>query len=217
MGKRLIFDYGHGGKDSGAVFGNRKEKDDVIKLGKDVKRKLESYSIVVDETRKADEYVTLQKRCNIANAKNYDYFISFHRNAFNGEAQGVETYIYTSKNSQANKLAGLINDSIASIGFKNRGVKTANFKVLRDTKAKAILIEVGFIDNINDNQIFDKKYNELVNVIVKAILKGLGISYKKDVYYRVVTGSFKNKDNAEKRVNELKKSGFDSFIEVSRR
>lgn len=217
MEKRLIFDYGHGGKDSGAIFGNRKEKDDVIKLGKDVKRKLESYGIVVDETRKADEYVTLQKRCNIANTKNYNYFISFHRNAFNGEAKGVETYIHTSKNSQANKLAGLINDSISSIGFKNRGVKTGNYKVLRDTKTKAILLEVGFIDNINDNQIFDKKYNELVNVIVKAILKGLGISYKEDVYYRVVTGSFKNKDNAEKRVNELKKSGFDSFIEVSRR
>lgn len=216
MGK-VIFDYGHGGKDSGAVYKGRKEKDDNLKLGKDIKRKLESYGVIVDETRKADEYVSLQERCNIANKKDYDYFISFHRNSFVGKAEGVETYVYTTKTPQAFKLATLINDGISSIGFKNRGVKTGNFKVLRDTKAKAILIEVGFISSDKDNKLFDSKYNEIVEVITKAILKVLNIDFKKEnEFYRVITGSFKNKENAEKRVNELKKVGFDSFIDVYR-
>ncbi len=38
MGKIIMFDYGHGGKDSGATYKGRKEKDDNLKLGKDVYR-----------------------------------------------------------------------------------------------------------------------------------------------------------------------------------
>lgn len=218
-----MFDYGHGGEDSGATLGSRYEKNDVFKLGHDVKRRIEGYGVQIDETRKSDKYVSLQERCNISNKKYYDFFISFHRNAYNGEARGVETYVHTSKNSQAVKLAALINDSISGIGFKNRGVKTANFKVLRGTKAKAILIEIGFIDNVKDNEIYDKNYNELVDVITKAILKGLKVEYRNknvnksgDKYYRVITGAFKNKENAEQRVKELKKLGINSFIDVFR-
>jgi len=42
-------------------------------------------------------------------------------------------------------------------GFKNRGVKKADFYVLRETKMPAVLIEIGFIDNSIDNALFDIK------------------------------------------------------------
>lgn len=222
MGKMIIFDYGHGGKDSGATYKGRKEKDDVLKLGKDVKKVLEKHGVEVDETRKGDETVSLSQRVTIANKKDYDYFISFHRNAFNSKAFGVETYTYTLRKPKAVELATNINNAMVKVGFHNRGVKTANFKVLRETKADAVLLEVGFIDNVNDNKIFDNNYNMLVLEIAKAILKTMGINYiesssgNEKVFYRVVTGSFTNKENAYKRVEELKKKGFNSFIDIYR-
>lgn len=220
MGK-IIFDYGHGGKDSGAVLGNRYEKDDNLKLGKDVKKILESHGVQVDETRTGDETVSLNQRSVIANRENYDFFISFHRNAFNGKAFGVETFTYILKKPRAVELATNINNAMVKVGFHNRGVKNANFAVLRQTKADAVLLEVGFIDNVNDNEIYDNNYNKLVLEIAKAILKTLGISYKdssgsEDIFYRVVTGSFKNKENADERVRQLKMKGFESFIDIYR-
>ena len=222
MEKIIIFDYGHGGKDSGAAYNGRKEKDDVLKLGKDVKKIVERHGVQVDETRKDDETVSLSQRVTIANKKDYDLFISFHRNAFNSKAFGVETYTYILRKPKAVELATNINNSMVKVGFHNRGVKTADFKVLRETKADAVLLEAGFIDNENDNKIFDSNYNMLVLEVAKAILKTLGITYIEDssgnekVFYRVVTGSFTNKENAYKRVEELKKKGFNSFIEVYR-
>lgn len=222
MEKIVIFDYGHGGTDSGARLGDRYEKDDNLKLGKDVKKIVESHGVQVDETRTGDETVSLNQRSAIANRKNYDFFISFHRNAFNGKAFGVETFTYILKKPKAVDLATNINNGMVKVGFHNRGIKTANFAVLRQTKADAALLEVGFIDNVNDNEIFDSKYNMLVLEIAKGILKTLGISYKdpsgsEEVFYRVVTGSFKNKENADERVKQLKAKGFDSFIDVYRR
>lgn len=178
MGKKIIFDYGHGGKDGGATYKGRKEKDDNLKLGKDVKKILEKHGVQVDETRKGDETVSLNQRSEIANKKNYDFFISFHRNAFNGKAFGVETYTYILKKPKAVELATNINNAMVKVGFHNRGVKNANFAVLRQTRADAVLLEVGFIDNVNDNKIFDSKYNMLVLEIAKGILKTLGINYR---------------------------------------
>lgn len=222
MEKIIIFDYGHGGKDSGATLGNRYEKDDVLKLGKDLKNILEKHGVQVDETRKGDETVSLNQRSAIANRKKYDFFISFHRNAFNGKAFGVETYTYILKKPKAVELATNINNAMVKVGFHNRGVKNANFAVLRQTKADAVLLEVGFIDNVNDNKIFDNKYNMLVLEIAKGILKTLDINYNEGssgsekIFYRVITGSFTNKKNADERVKQLKMKGFDSFIDVFR-
>lgn len=175
MGKIIIFDYGHGGKDSGASSGNRLEKNDVLKLGKDVKKIVEGYGVKVDETRVDNRYISLTGRCNIANKKNYDYFISFHRNAFNTKARGVETYTHTTRKPQAVAMANEINKGMVKIGFINRGVKSANFTVLAKTKAPAVLMEVGFIDNKDDNKLYDDNYDMLVQEIAKGILTGLGI------------------------------------------
>ena len=224
MGKIIIFDYGHGGSDSGATLKERLEKTDTLKLGRDVKKIVEKHGVQVDETRKSDTYISLQERCDIANKKNYDYFISFHRNAFNKSANGVETYTHTARKPKAVELATNLNNGMAKVGFRNRGVKSANFKVLRSTKADAVLMEIGFIDSTLDNTIFDNNYNNLVNEIAKGILKTLRIEYKSgieepkdNIFYRVVTGSYNNKKNADERVEQLKVNGFDSFIDIYRR
>ena len=63
------------------------------------------------------------------------------------------------------------------MGFVDRGVKSANFHVLRETKASAVLVEIGFIDSSNDNKVFDSKRNEIIKALTKAILAEVGVSY----------------------------------------
>jgi len=222
------FDYGHGGNDSGATLGNRKESNDVLSIGKEVAVEMRRHGVVVDETRTNDSTVNLNARSSYENKKDYDYFVSFHRNAFNKKAHGVETFTYSHSSKKANELATKVQNNLVKLGFTDRGTKEANFHVLRETKAPAILIEMGFIDNVEDNKIFDSKRNEIVKAITQAILSQLNIKYidKKVVvkevdkntnvkFYRVVTGSFANRSNAEDRIIELKKAGFESFIAIN--
>lgn len=218
----ICFDYGHGGTDPGAVYKDRREKVDNLDIGMMVAKDLRLYGVDVDETRIGDTTVSLESRCKFERKKKYDYFISFHRNAFSPEkARGVETFIYINGNPKAKSLASRIQKSLVGIGFVDRGLKMANFKVLRETLSPAILIELGFIDNSVDNEIFIKKKEEIVESIVRAILDELGIKYintekkpdyKEDILYRVVAGSFNIKENAKKRINDLKQAGFDSYM-----
>lgn len=219
---RICFDYGHGGKDPGAVYKGRQEKDDVVKIGRKVARILRQYGVKVDETRTSDRTVSLRERSNFENKKNYDYFISFHRNAFKPEAaRGVETYTYTNQTRKAKSLAARIQKSLVRIGFRDRGVKKGNFHVLRETRSPAILIEIGFIDNSSDNRLFDRKIGEISEGIAQAILDQLGIKDKEaslpskdEILYRVMAGSFKSRDRAEKQVERLKAAGFDAVIMI---
>lgn len=165
----ILFDYGHGGTDPGATYKGRKEAGDVLRLGQAVAKQLRAQGIQVDETRTTNQSLTLQQRTQKETQKNYDYFISFHRNAFKPEATtGVEVYVY-SPTSKAKPLADKLQQALVNIGFTNRGVKTAAYYVLKHTKAPALLLEIGFIDNTKDNELFDTKFNEITHAIVSAI------------------------------------------------
>lgn len=103
------------------------------------------------------------------------------------------------------------------MGLLTGGVKTANYHVLRETRCPAVLVEIGFIDNSGDNALFDSKRKEIVKAIAKSILSQLGIWYKENksneatpqqkqqvtsgqTLYRVMAGSYKVRENAEKQV-----------------
>ncbi len=220
---RICIDPGHGGSDPGAVYKERKESEDNLALAKEVAIELKRHGVTVDETRSSDKTVSLKERSNFENKGSYDYSISFHRNAFNPEAaQGVEIYTYLNASAKAKGLAAKIQAALVNVGFTNRGVKEANFHVLRETKAPAVLVEIGFIDNSKDNQLFDSKRDEIVKGLSKAILTQLGIKYVEpqppptggQTLYRVMAGSYAIRENAEKQVERLKKSGFDATIMI---
>lgn len=222
---RICLDYGHGGSDPGAVYKDRCEKDDVLRIGLAVSKTLRSHGVLVDETRTTDKTMSLKERSDMENKKTYDYFISIHRNAFKPEAaQGVETFTYNNQTAKAKSLADKIQRELVAIGFRHRGVKKANFHVLRETKAPAVLVEIGFIDNTNDNALFDSKFNNIVEGITRAILLQLGVAYKgltqsplisnNQTLYRVMAGSYSIRENAENQVAKLKKAGFDATIMI---
>lgn len=170
---RLCFDYGHGGKDPGACYQGRKESDDVLSIGREIATCLRHQGVVVDETRTCDQALALCERTQFEKNNKYDYFISFHRNAFRPEVgTGAETYIYLKGSPKAYNLAKHIQQALARLGFRDRGVKRGEFYVLRNTRAPALLVEIGFIDHTADNKLFDCKREEIVRALAEAILRG---------------------------------------------
>ncbi|QGH20243.1 N-acetylmuramoyl-L-alanine amidase [Clostridium butyricum] len=222
---RLCFDYGHGGEDSGACYKGRKESYDVLSIGRAVAAEVRRHGVTVDETRTSDATVSLGERSDYENRNTYDYFISFHRNAYEPEkARGVETYTYLNASTRSKALAQRIQTSLVALGFTDRGVKEANYHLLRETKAPAVLVEIGFIDNTGDNNLFDSKRNEIIKALSKAILAQIGVDYIEasapiqsaigETLYRVVAGSYKVRENAENQVQKLKVAGFDATIMI---
>lgn len=219
---KLCFDYGHGGNDPGASYKGRREADDVLFIGRKIAEEVRRYGIIVDETRTSNATVSLQQRSNFENKNNYDYFISFHRNAFKPEqARGVETFIYLNPGAKAEAMAEKIQRALVAIGFSNRGVKRENFHVLRETKAPAILVEMGFLDNSKDNQLFDSKKGQIIEALASAILQQLGIKYTQqeqkptvNTLYRVMAGSYANRENAERQIQRLKAAGVEAVVMI---
>lgn len=221
----LCFDYGHGGEDSGACYKGRKESNDVLSLGRAVAADVRRHGITVNETRTNDSAISLRERSNFENRNAYDYFISFHRNAYEPEkAKGVETYTYLNPGAKSRELADGLQSALVALGFVNRGVKSANFHVLRETKSPSVLVEIGFIDSTGDNNLFDKKRNEIIRTLAKAILARLGVVYLEpsaptppisgETLYRVMAGSYCVRENAENQVKKLKSVGFDATIMI---
>lgn len=170
--KKIGLDYGHGGRDLGASYKGRYEATDNLILGRLVANILRQAGVFVRETRTSDSYISLETRARLANEGDLDYFISIHRNAFRPEtAKGVEVFVHQYSSRKSKALAQKIQKSLVELGFKNRGVKYGNFYLLRKVKLPSILIEVGFIDNSEDNRIFDEKLGRIAHSISQEILR----------------------------------------------
>lgn len=109
--------------------------------------------------------------CSTANDWPADLFISIHCNAFNEIAKGTETLCYSS-NGNSGKLARYIqNQIIGSIdGLVDRGVKERkNLCVLRNTDMPAVLVELAFIDNAEDEAILTSKQDDFARAIARGV------------------------------------------------
>lgn len=155
---RIGIDMGHSltGGGTGAV-GIIKETDKNRAIGKELISLLQNAGhIVVNCT--VDHAVTTNEQLSgivrKANEQSLDWFISIHFNA--GGGRGTETYVYSGTGEATKNMAKKVNDSIVnSCGFVNRGLKTGNYFVLKNTSAKAMLIEVCFVDTQSDVNILD--------------------------------------------------------------
>jgi N-acetylmuramoyl-L-alanine amidase len=117
-------------------------------------KKYEGVSIlrVDDRTGKTD--VSLSSRTNKANAFDADVYISIHHNANTGKYgtwTGTETFTYSANVAGSERLAKAVHPHVVkAYGLRDRGLKKANFHVLRETKMDAILIEGGYMDSVID-------------------------------------------------------------------
>lgn len=108
----------------------------------------------------------------VENANNWpaDIFVSLHCNAFNGQAKGTETCVY-SVNSESGKLGECIQRQlIDTIGTVDRGLKERpGLVVLKHTNMPAVLVEIAFIDNQEDAEILINKKVEIARAIARGV------------------------------------------------
>ena len=195
----VIVDPGHGGHDTGAIGRmGLKEKEVNLDIARRLKNELESQGLRVIMTRKDDYFITLYHRTYIANRSDADFFVSIHCNASrNRDVDGFEIYhIPTSGESEdgadqveANpgtpyydssaELAGNIVSAMGThLPLPNRGVKSARFYVLKGVRMPAVLVEVGYISNPEEEaSLDDKSYRQ---EIAEAVAEGIW-TYKQTI------------------------------------
>lgn len=146
---KIMLDAGHGGTNPGAIGPGGLEEayvnlDVVLRLG----RILTNRGFEVNYTRVEDVNVSLAERAALANEWGADYFVSVHCNSnVNPDIKGTATYYYKD-GTVAQALAQVVNDALSEqIGTRNIGIFQANFAVLRRTRMPAILVELAFISN----------------------------------------------------------------------
>src|SRR6266480_1129209 len=169
----VVVDAGHGGKDNGAYrkFGGA-EKIATLDVAKRLSRKLRESDFKVVMTRSTDVFIPLEQRVAIENAQKSSVFVSIHFNDSRRRGiRGFETY-YHSANSY--DLAHRIQSKLMTIPRSaNRGVHTANFRVLRLAKYPAVLVECGFLSNrLEGGEARDSDYRAaLADRIAEAIVE----------------------------------------------
>ena len=118
-----------------------------------------------DGATQSKNLVNIVNKCN---AHSVDLDISIHFNASNGAGHGVEVLVY-SDNSKAKPYAQNICNSVAALGFTNRGVKIrTNLYVLKKTNAPSLLVECCFCDNQGDASLYNAE--KMADAIVKGIV-----------------------------------------------
>lgn len=171
----IMLDAGHGGKDPGAVYNGRQEKDDTLALTLAVGEILQGRGIDVLYTRTTDVYESPYQKAMEANEAGADFFVSIHRNSYptDNTASGVETLVYDRSGLKL-QMAENINEQLEAIGFVNLGVKERpGLVVLRRTRMPAVLVEAGFINSDTDNQLFDDNFDDIALAIAEGILDTL--------------------------------------------
>lgn len=201
--KSVWLDAGHGGMDAGAIRTDGKyERDDNLKIAKQVRKILKKQGIVVymSRTDKDKNYASiadLKKRIKKANKAKVDLFVSFHRNvAAVSSANGFNIYTHNpkyksnvrkkqakNKASQSMKLSKNIFKEMSKVTEMKMGdiIKGSNnredFFVNKLSNMPSCMLETGYVTNVSDNKQFDKNYKTYAEAISKGIMKTLGITY----------------------------------------
>ena len=209
-----MIDAGHGGEDPGAVFEGRREKDDALRLALAVGEILEDNGVDVMYTRVTDVYDTPQEKAEIANRSEADYLVSIHRNAMPvpRTASGIMSLVYENGGT-VGRLGANINRELAQTGFADLGVvERPGLIILRRSGMPAVLVEAGFIDNPEDNALFDRQFQEMAEAIASGILETIREENEiRPEYYQVQVGAYRERAMAEEIARELSEQGYPAF------
>lgn len=176
-----------------------------------------------------DEDISLKERTDLANSKKADAYISIHFDALDGSFGGSNpsghTVFHYPGSSTGKKLAECVYGYLRGGTPQNgRGVKGADFHVLRETDMVAILSENGFMDNWEEAHLMLKVdfQKEVAREHAQGLCKYFEKAYvpepkpavisKNGKIYRVQVGAFSSKENADRLVAELKSKGYSAII-----
>ena len=171
---KVFIDPGHGGYDNGAVRNGVLEDETNLQISKKIEAKLKAKGVQVKMSRYDDTYLSLTDRTRMSNNWGSDIFVSIHQNsATSSSANGIETYYYPTRQDSKELASEIQEDLIQSTNAVNRGVKTANYAVIRTSSMSSSLVECGFISNpteaknLSSSSYQDKVAEGIVNGIME--------------------------------------------------
>lgn len=179
-GKIVVLDPGHGGSQAGAFHHGVREADVNLAIGLELKARLAAAGATVVMTRATDDLAAppgvtpaaeLQARVDIAKAADADIFVSLHANAHPTKPETAGTITFYAP-GRPNDLAAIVLEALVlETGAVNKGVRPANFYVLRNSDIPAVLVEVGFLTNSAEAaRLADSAYQQ---EIAAGIFKGI--------------------------------------------
>lgn len=223
---KIVVDAGHGFETEGKrTPDGMREYEFNREVARIAKAELQQYKNVEVYFTHADERdVPLSIRTDRANQLKADVFVSIHANAFGSggwnQASGIETYVHPTASAKNVELAKAVQKRLVTLtGRRDRGIKTANFHVLRETTMPTILTECGFMTNQEEATLLQTSAYR--KKCAQAIVSGLVTFYKlmkktsdanEQGLYKVQIGAFSKKENAEKLAEILEKDGYSTFI-----
>jgi len=170
----VVIDAGHGGNDPGAMStGGLHEKDINLAVAVKVADLLEQRGIGVLLTRQQDRFIELEERANIANRRNADLFVSIHSDSNPDRGrQGFTVFVARAASPETYRAATCIGQAMAATGSDSHGVREADYKVLVNTSGPAVLVEMGYLSNVQDTaRLRDPAWqNRLAQAIATGIL-----------------------------------------------
>ena len=182
MSKKVFIGVGHGGSDPGADV-IITEKEYTLKTAFALAEILSEYGVDYKLSRTQDIDTDMNSKTAMCNNYDPDLVVDIHFNA--GGGQGFEVY-HSIVGGTSKTLANNINEEVKKI-ISSRGIKTKldsnnrdYFAIIRETKAAAVLLEGGFVDNKKDADFIKKNYKKLAEAHAKGIVKTLGIKEKPD-------------------------------------
>ena len=152
-GVTIVLDPGHGGNDGGTV-GVRKteEKELTLKTAEILSHHLNAAGAEVVMTRQSDTYVDLRKRVTGSHQAGADAFVSIHYDAIDDSSVSGFTSYYQHDYQQ--ELANYLNAGLGEkVNLHDRGVQRGNYLVLRENRQPAVLVELGFLSNFNEERV----------------------------------------------------------------
>lgn len=163
---KVVIDAGHGGEDVGATGASGQyEKNFTLSVAKKVAKLLEQNPhIQVYMTRSDDSFISQESRHRpyYANDLNADLFLSVHANTFtDSSVSGTETFYY---HPYSLPFAEIMQKYLVqATGFIDRGVKKENLFVIKDTTMPAVLLEIGYLTNPQDeSQMWTEDFQDRV-------------------------------------------------------
>lgn len=175
-GKVVILDPGHGGKDVGAVgLGGTLEKDVNLSVALQMAEELKKWGAIPVLTRKMDTFSMneLESRVRFGIQNKGDIFVSLHSDAaLNRLAKGFTVYYFEPKGEKDRLLARLTRESLKkTMQTQDRGIRSANFYVVKRNPLPSILIEMGFISHMEEEKaLMDSEYQR---DIIEGTVQGL--------------------------------------------
>ncbi|MDD4801658.1 MAG: N-acetylmuramoyl-L-alanine amidase CwlD [Syntrophomonas sp.] len=184
----IVVDAGHGGYDPGAIGqGKTLEKDITLAISTKLCRTLSQAGALVIALREDDNDLAgddfsgslserkrkdLAVRVAMAEANKADIFISIHANAdVSPRWSGAQTF-YNKNSAEAEKIATAIQDELTRI-LRNttRKAKTGSYYITDKTDMAAVIVEVGFLSNPNEEKLLNSE--EYQDKVVFAIFSGI--------------------------------------------